>query len=127
MTHALPSGPGPHFIGIGNGKHVSVGTYVAGIRLAKAHPERTFSHGLGGWWPETGAEILRDFRRHLDVVINRKAGIPDGERSDGHLALCAAIKAGRITRRCKWCGGTFTPKTVNDWFDDPSCARSYYN
>jgi len=122
-------GPAPHFIGLGNGQCVRVSDYVAGIRLAKANPDRTFRHGLGGWWPETGAEVVRAYRRHVDTVINRRAGIEDNDRDAlkqrAWRMLCKRIEAGRLTRRCVWRGQGFTPRTVNDRFDDPGCAEAY--
>lgn len=124
-------GPAPHFIQLGDGKRVRVADYVAGIRLAKANPDRTFKHGLGGWWPETGREILAAYRRHVDTVINRRAGItddgmgPSERRNAAWLLLCARIAAGLVIRKCKWCGGSFTPRNVNDRWCEQSCARAY--
>ena len=43
-------------------KVVTVGQYVAAIRVAKAHPDDEFKHGLTCWWPCTGREIMRQFR-----------------------------------------------------------------
>jgi hypothetical protein len=49
-------------------KRVSLKTYVAGIKLVKANPDKVFKHGLTCWWSCTGAEILKQFR---DGVIER--------------------------------------------------------
>ena len=43
-------------------KVITVGQYVGAIRVAKAHPDEEFKHGLTCWWPCTGAEIMRQFR-----------------------------------------------------------------
>lgn len=122
-------GPAPHFIELGNGQCIHVSDYVDGIRLAKANPSATFKNGLGGWWPETGSEIVAAYRRHIDRVINRRAGIPDTDpdevKQDARRLLCERIEAGRLTRRCKWCGQPFTPRNVNDRFDALTCARAY--
>lgn len=53
------------------GKHIPLGIYLDGIRKAKANPETEFKHGLGSWWPTTGAEIMRQFRREIDDRINK--------------------------------------------------------
>jgi hypothetical protein len=42
-------------------KTVSLRAYLAAVRLAKAHPAQTFTHGLTTWWPTTGAEIRLQF------------------------------------------------------------------
>ena len=76
-------GTGPHYIPLrGEEMYVRIGDYVVGIRKAKANPDATFSHGLGGWWPETGREILLAFHRHIDTVINRKGGCVPPEATD---------------------------------------------
>lgn len=51
-------------------KRVSLRAYVAAVRLAKANPTRTFTHGLTSWWPTTGAEIMRQFYAGLTERIN---------------------------------------------------------
>lgn len=53
---------------------VTLGAYVAAIKLAKANPDREFKHGLESWWPCTGAEIVREFRRGMNDRIN--AAVP---------------------------------------------------
>ena len=130
-TTKMPTGPGPHFIDIGNGCHVRAGDYVNGMKKAKAHPTMMFKNAPGGWWDRTGEEIIANFRHyHLNTIINRKAGITFADKDKRDVAyalLVKRIKAGKLTRRCKWCGNGFTPKTVNDRFDDPSCAVSYHN
>lgn len=60
------------------GKRVTLGTYVAAVKTAKAHPTRTFKTGLTTWWPTTGAEIVEQFRRGMVARIND--GIPYSER-----------------------------------------------
>ena len=59
-------------------KHVPLGIFLQGIRLAKAHPTAQFPHGLVCWWPCSGAEIMRQF---LDGVMDRiNQGIPYMQR-----------------------------------------------
>lgn len=53
-------------------KAVRLGEYVRGVRFAIAHPEAEFKHGLTTWWPTTGAEIRRQFRRGLHDRINQR-------------------------------------------------------
>lgn len=57
-----------HIITLGNDMRVTVGQYVRAIKTAKANPDAVFKHGLRGWWPVTGREILREF---LDGVHDR--------------------------------------------------------
>lgn len=57
---------------------VPLGVYVAAIRRAKAAPDQEFKHGLSTWWPTSGAEILRQFRRGMHERIN--AAIPYSAR-----------------------------------------------
>lgn len=59
-------------------KAVPIGAYVAAIRMAQAHPETTFKHGLTTWWPTTGSEILQQFRRGVQDRINQ--AIPYNQR-----------------------------------------------
>jgi hypothetical protein len=66
-----------HYITLGNGSRVQVAAYVDGIKRAKASPGACFDHGLGGWWSETGAEIVAAFRRHVVAVrCNRGLEVP---------------------------------------------------
>ncbi len=58
---------------------VTVGQYVAAIRLAKENPAAEFKHGLTTWWPVTGAEIMRQFRAGVQDRINQ--AIPYNRRS----------------------------------------------
>lgn len=70
-------------------RQISLGAYVAGIKLAKANPERTFEHGLTCWYSCTGAKIVAQFREGLHERINagsyrmaegwRRAGATRGE------------------------------------------------
>jgi hypothetical protein len=59
---------------LGTGETVTLGAYVRAWRTVLARPDDTFRHGLGGWWPVTGREILRDFRNGLHARIN--SGVP---------------------------------------------------
>lgn len=57
-----------------NGRSIPATTYLAGIRLAKANPDRLFKQTLWGWWPGTGSEIVEQYRRDLHKRINERAG-----------------------------------------------------
>ena len=50
---------------------VPLNAYVAAVKLAKANPETEFKTGLDTWWPTTGAEIRRQYRRAVHDRINR--------------------------------------------------------
>ena len=51
-------------------KRVTLAEYIHAVKLAKAHPDREFKTGLTTWWPTTGAEIVRQFRRGMVERIN---------------------------------------------------------
>ncbi len=53
------------------GKRIPLKAYVQGIKLAKANPTAEFKHGLTCWWPCTGKEIMRQFRRSIHDRINQ--------------------------------------------------------
>ena len=57
---------------------ISLGSYLQGIRKAKANPDARFPHGLTCWWSCSGAEIMRQFRQGVHERIN--AGIPYSKR-----------------------------------------------
>ena len=58
-------------ITLANGRRVTIGQYVKAIKLAKANPDATFKHGLTGWWPVTGREIVAQFWQMVQDLINR--------------------------------------------------------
>ena len=55
-------------------RSITLGQYVAAIRLAKANLDQEFKYGLTTWWPTTGAEIRRQFLQGVHDRINQ--GIP---------------------------------------------------
>ena len=57
---------------------VSLGAYVQAIQTAKANPEAEFKTGLTTWWPTTGQEIMRQFRKGIADRINE--GVPYTQR-----------------------------------------------
>ena len=59
-------------------RSVSLGAYVNAVKLAKAHPDREFKHGLTTWWPTTGAEIVKQFCEGMTDRIN--AATPYSQR-----------------------------------------------
>ncbi len=50
---------------------VPLGTYIAGVRLAIANPDREFKHGLTTWWPTLGAVIRAQFLAGVHDRINQ--------------------------------------------------------
>lgn len=56
------------------GKVVSLGAYVRAVRRAKANPDLEFAHGLDCWWPCTGREVVRQFRKAMHARIS--AAVP---------------------------------------------------
>lgn len=59
-------------------RHVPLGMYLKGVRLAKANLTTEFKHGITCWWPCTGREIVRQFVKGIDDRINQ--AIPYLER-----------------------------------------------
>lgn len=62
-------------------RRVTLGAYCRAVRLAKAHPDAEFKHGLATWYPTKGADIVRQFRSGIHDRIN--AGIPAIDRGTG--------------------------------------------
>jgi len=61
-----------------DGKRIPLSVYVAGVKAAKANPDRMFKHGLTTWWETSGAEIMQQFRAGMMDRINQ--GIPYSNR-----------------------------------------------
>ena len=59
-------------------RHVSLGAYVRGIKLAKANPDEEFKHGLTCWYPCTGWQIMRQFLAGVHDRISQ--AIPYAQR-----------------------------------------------
>lgn len=55
-------------------KTISLRAYLDGYAMVKANPTMTFTHGLTCWWSCTGAEVLEQYRREMNAVINRRGG-----------------------------------------------------
>ena len=67
-------------ITLGNGQQVTLAQYADAWRACKASsPGTKFRQGLGGFWPQTREEILRDFMRGVHDRITQ--GIPYSERN----------------------------------------------
>jgi hypothetical protein len=106
---------------LANGKQIPLGAYVAGVRGAIQNPTRTYSHGLCGWWPVSGAEIRHEFLRGLYDRINRTLTIRDDRRTAArHLRY---VK--EHGRECAWCGQRFFPKILADRCCSTDCLRCY--
>jgi len=111
---------------LGNGNRVGIGTYVAGIKMAKRYPDQKFAVSLSTWWPVTGREIVQEFRR--DMVTdhcNRGLGGYRVDRRSPTARMLRRIKEGKLTRECAWCGAAFQPLTVSQRCCEPSCQRAY--
>lgn len=55
-----------------NDRSIPAETYLAGLQLAKANPDRLFKTTLWGWWPGTGREIVEQYRRDLNRRITER-------------------------------------------------------
>jgi hypothetical protein len=52
-------------------KYVTVKSYIAAVKLAKANPTAQFRVGLTTWYSVTGAEIVKQFRAEVNGRITR--------------------------------------------------------
>lgn len=52
-------------------RRITLGQYVAVVKMAKANPDREFKCGLTTWWPTTGREIVRQFNRAVHDRVNQ--------------------------------------------------------
>ena len=59
-------------------KRVSIKDYIAGIKQAKANPDKMFKHGLTCWWSCSGDDIMRQFMDGINERVNQ--AIPYCER-----------------------------------------------
>ena len=110
---------------LGHGKVVTLPEYVRGIKIAKANLERTFKHGLTGWWPVTGKEIMKQFLNGVHDRINQRAGT-----SLSDCNLDRYLEKRRQAASCAWCGAEvpperFNPNITHNTCED-SCQRSLY-
>ena len=81
-----------------NGRTVSMRSYLAGIRQAKAEPDSTFRIGYG--CDATGAEIVERHRAMLDKAITER-GPHAGERGIRNGRSWEVRSAERIMRRVR--------------------------
>ena len=109
-------------ITLANGRRVTIGPYVKAIKLAKANPNATFKHGLTGWWPVTGREVVAQFWRMVQDLINRHMP-PARETRDPSTLLLNHLRI--HGRKCRWCGQRFTPAGLSQTCCCESCLRSY--
>ena len=109
-------------------RRVTIASYVATIKHAKANPTAIFKHGLDTWGPTTGAEIARQFRDGVTDRINKRGGIvvrPYDWRNDSRFMR---EMQRRVKRTCRWCGATLTRYNPNSDhnFCSAGCARDYW-
>lgn len=113
-------------------RRITLGQVVAIVRAALQDPDARFDRSFCGWWPASGHEILRQFRRGLHDRINLRGGIVIPDPADPVQCrrrlrrLCEHLP----TKACAWCG-TATPRLSESprqpHFCDPSCRRSFYS
>lgn len=109
-------------------RQVTIASYVATIKYAKANPTVALKHGLDTWWQTTGAEIVQQFRRSVTDRINKRGGIvvlPYDWRNDARFLR---EMQRRVKRTCCWCGATLTSYNPNSDhnFCSADCARDYW-
>jgi hypothetical protein len=104
---------------LGWDRRVSLRSYLAALKLARAEPDRTFKESFCGWWPAKGREIVRQW---WDQVVKRcSRGLPTtgkGNRARRRLEALLDAKA-----ECKWCGAKTGHR--NQPFCCSSCRQSY--
>lgn len=52
-------------------KAIPLAAYIAAVKIAKAHPDTMFKHGLTTWWSTSGAEIVQQFNAGVQDRINQ--------------------------------------------------------
>lgn len=108
---------------LANGKQISLGKFVQGIKLAKANPRATFKHGLTGWWPVCGREVVHQFFTMVQDLINRHLTIRQDRKGSSTRLLRRLRTKGRP---CRWCGQKFTPRVLSECCCSIECQRSYF-
>jgi hypothetical protein len=107
---------------LANGRQIPLGKYVQGIKQAKANPSATFKHGLTGWWPVSGQEIVHEFFGMVQDLINRHLKIGQ-DRKGAATRLLRRLRA--KGRQCRWCGQKFIPRALSERCCSVDCHRSY--
>lgn len=59
------------YVTLGDGRQLTLGSYVAVVKAAKSSPASTFPRSLCDWWPANGAEIVRQFREGMHERVSR--------------------------------------------------------
>ena len=57
-------------ITLGDGKRMTLSSYLKAVKYAKAHPDAEFERGFTCWWPCSGREIMQQFRAGMMARIN---------------------------------------------------------
>ena len=109
---------------LANGKQIPLGKYVQGIKQAKANPDATFKHGLTGWWPVCGQEVVHQFFGMVQDLINRHLTIRQDRKGSAPRLLRRLRTKGRP---CRWCGQKFTPRALSERCCSIECQRSYFS
>ena len=109
-------------ITLATGRQVTIGQYLTAIRTAKAHPNDTFAHGLTGWWPVKGWEVVSQFFGMVADHCNRGLTIMEDKKGQARRRLNWVRKNGRS---CRWCGRVFHPSHLADTCCSPECLRDY--
>ena len=107
---------------LGSGTQIPLGKYVQGIKQTKANPCANLKHGLTGWWPVCGQEVVHQFFTMVQDLINRHLEIRRDRKGSATRLLRRLMAKGRP---CRWCGQKFTPGALSERFCSVECHRSY--
>ena len=86
---------------VASGRVVTLGQYVAAVKMAKANPDTEFRQGLSSEWPCTGAEVVRQFREGMVDRLNQ--AVPRIDRGLNGPVLVPVEKPIRVHRgQAQW-------------------------
>jgi hypothetical protein len=110
-----------------NGKQCGLTTYVHAWktirRMVRDGNGREEIKGFGDW-PRPAASILRSIQYGVDDRVNIRGGVILRDCYP-MKRLCKRIKAGRMVRKCKWCGQEFKPQLPRQRCCSEQCEMSY--
>lgn len=116
-----------HYITLGNGRRVTISSYVTTVKYAKAHPDAIFTHGLCSADPVTGQMLFAEFQIGLIDRINKRGKIDVHRNYDWHNDSRVIARMQRNPHYCAWCGNTvshYNPNTEHN-FCSTDCQRAY--